>query len=319
MYFKHYSMKTIPLTCLLLMFFSCVVSAAEVVDRRRVYNPEVNECFSLFSGKIKKYGPSQFDHSKETLQKTEAILMNWIFNEDGHDYIREFDTADFHYQFIENPLGDKSRIGVIVVIPETTIDDSFYNEMGGGLEIPGSRCVNAHCAWINNGEIFSFIINKAEETVEEFKNWRFEQEDIGSDPLLAYYSQLTINYKCKPGQMEKISVSHFVDGELRDEIPVWEDYPIMLPKGKVSVLVFYLGNKVKGVLCFDMQHITKMCPLHFQSTVYMKERLGYGRILYAQPQCSGIYPINILQPVEFEELTGLNWTNIENGETIASN
>ncbi|MBI3133045.1 MAG: hypothetical protein HYZ14_00075 [Bacteroidetes bacterium] len=305
---------------LVLSIASITTNAAEIIDSKRVYNPGLNECISALQVKLPRYAFLEKRSSVTDLTEVETIFKNWIADGQSPAYLTEFDTGQFHYQFVESRYFGSSKTGVFVIVPDTKVNDSFYTELGAGLEIPGTRCVSAHCSWINDGEIFSFIVDRETKTVENFRNWRFEQEDPDFDPLLAYYSQLTIHYKCKNDKAEETTIVQFVDGEARAEIPAWENYPILLPKGKVSVLVFYCNNHVKGVLCFDMSQITKGCPMNFESTVYMKDRMGYERILYTQPQCDDIYPMTILQKTAFEEISNLKWDTItEFKDDVASN
>lgn len=296
------------------------LQATEIIDPRRVYNPALNECLQALEIKLPKHGMAEALSSTSELKETEAIFLQWYQENESVAYLKEFDTSLFHYQFLDSRFLGESRTAVFLIIPENKIRNDFYTTTGSGLEIPGTRCVSAHCTWINDGELFSFIVDRKNKTVSTFKNWRFEQEDPDFDPIMAYYSLLTIHYKCKNDKAEQTTIVQFVDGQPRTEIPAWESYPVMLPKGKVSVLVFYCQKQIKGVLCFDMSQVNKNCPMNYESTVYMKDRLGYERILYAQPKCEGIYEVSIMQKQAFEELSDLRWSELtEFKEDVAIN
>jgi hypothetical protein len=303
-------MKTNIILVLILTFVSGIAGAAKVIDSRHVYNPGLNACAPAVHDLLPPKGPLEDRSSDAELREAEQLFLNWLFSEDAPVYLQEFDTSLFHYQFIESRHLGASKMGVVIIIPTNTIKPDFYTELGAGLEIPGVRCFNTYCNWINDGEIFSLLVNSETKSVEGFKNWRFENEYAEFDPVMSYYSLLTIHYKCQNHKAEKTSIVHFVDGVARTEIPAWENYPVLLPKGKVSVLAFYCEGQVKGVLCFDMRGISTECPMRFESTVYMKERLGYERILCAQPKCEPIYSIQLIQKTELEEMSSMKWDYI---------
>lgn len=293
------------------LFLTIAVMSAEIIDERRVYNPELNECVSVFNVKTQQNNQTGCMLDRSAMYEVEQIFLSWILADNSPMYLREFDTSRFYYQFVENNALGKCKTAVMLIIPDTDVRENFYSELAAGLDVPGVRCLNAHCTWINDGEIFSFVVDREEKSVSEFRNWRFKQEDFYKDPARAYYSQLIINYKCNPDIFPKTTLVHYVNNKFRAEIPVEENYPILLPKDKISTLVFYCDGRLKGVLCFDMSAISKTCPMNFESTVYLKDRLGYERILYAKPKCEGIYELSIIEKAAFEEITSLNWETIE--------
>lgn len=285
--------------------------SANILDTRQVYNPNINACFQVFNGKIMKYNPADDELENAHCKEAKQIFTNWLSSSDCPYYFQDLDTSQFYYQFVENKFYGKNKTGVLVIVPDDKIDSAFYKELGGGLEIPGERCLDSKCSWINNGEIFSFVVNHETSGIEDFKNWRFEKEYEQFNPLHAYYAQLTINYKCPSKQLKETRLVLFVQNNLREPVEVAQHVPILLPKGKVSSLVYYVNGQVKGVFCFDMRMISKQCPMQFESTVYLKDKLGYGRILLAQPRCEGSYPVTVLEKTDLEELVGLDWETIE--------
>lgn len=303
-------MKNRMILIFALILITVRTTAAEIIDKKRVYNPQLNECVKAFDVEGEQNNQSGCELNRRAMLEVEELFLTWMTGENSPSYLREFDTSLFHYQFIENKALGKCKTAVIVVIPDAAIRDNFYSELGGGLEIPGTRCIGSHCTWINDGEIFSFIVDRELKSISEFRNWRFEQEDFHVNPEMAYYSQLIINYKCNPEILPNTKLIHCVDNEFRAEIPVEENYPILLPKGRISTFAFYVDDQVKGVLCFDLSAISKGCPMNFESTVYLKDRYGYERILYAQPKCEGIYTVELMEKEKFEEVTSIKWETL---------
>lgn len=282
-------------------------AAASIIDNRTVCNPNLNSCVKVFDEEMTDKTRLVTSISEDFIAEARQYLMNWIYEGSEATYLRDFDSSRFHFQFIQK-ASSSEQLGIVMIIPEGEIGAEFYSDLAAGLEVPGTRCVDANWVWLNDGEIFSWVYDRESKSLGRFRNWRFEQEkETGIDPMTAYYSLLTIHYKCKNNKAEETTIVQFVNGELRTEVPAWENYPVMLPKGKISTLVFYCEGQIKGVLCFDMTSVSRGCPLRYESTVYMKDRLGYERILYAKPQCEGIYPISLIQKEKFEELTSLSW------------
>jgi len=315
-------MKTslrITLAGLLLLLTSSGSMATVKIDSRRVYNPASNSCIESFKGKIPAANEFKNVFSSAEIQAVEKIVRDWMYGPQSPFYLKDFDSTKFHWQFTENNKYEKNKMGVVIIIPQNNIGEDFYSELGGGLEIPGTRCFGVEWAWLNDGEILSFVVNKENQVVEEFVNWRFEQEHPDFNPLFAYYSQMKVNYK-KSADSKSVKLIHFVNAEFRGEISTNENEQILFPKGKISTLVFYLNGSIKGVMCFDMSEISPVCPMHYESTVYLSKRLGYEKVLYAKPRCEGIYAFSILDKPEFENLTMLNWADLlDLHESIAAN
>lgn len=299
-----------------LIFFVQSANATIKIDEKRVYNPTPNSCIKSFNGKISEMNHDNQDYNLQEIQKTESVVLNWISGTESPFYLKDFDQSKFHWQFIDNKIHGGNKIGVVLILPYNSIREDFYEELGGGLEIPGTRCYGVDWTWLNDGEVFSFVVDKENFRVEEFVNWRFEQTHPDFNPMLAYYSEFIVNYKTSV-DLKKVNLLHFVDGNFRSKITVSENEKILFPKGKISTLVFYVGNSIKGMVCFDMSMVNVTCPMHYETTVYLKDRLGYDKVLYAKPRCEGIYAFEIIEKPEFEKLTTLKWSSLlEWNETI---
>ncbi|MBK6953847.1 MAG: hypothetical protein IPH24_17910 [Crocinitomicaceae bacterium] len=72
-----------------------------------------------------------------------------------------------------------------------------------------------------------------------------------------------------------------------------------------------MNGRLKGILCYDLNEIRGHCPMTFATEVFLKDRLGYGRILYTKPLCETLYTWAILDQTEFEEITALKTEMLE--------
>jgi hypothetical protein len=300
---KFYSLVFTMTLCAVLNSAGATVK----IDNRRVYNPAGTDCLGTFSGKISHVNPNRNGYDPEELAQIETTIIDWMYGINSPIYMKDLDSSKFHWQFIESSHYDPTRIGVLLILPHgKTVGEDFYTTVGGGLEIPAIRCYNAPFAWVNNGEIISFVVDTENMEVEEFMNWRLQHQHSRETMMSAYYSQMVVNYKTSE-DLADVKLFHFVDGQLRAEIPVQAGEKIYFPKGRFSTLVFYIGADIKGLMCFDMMKLSMNCPMNFESTVYLKERLGYEKVLYAEPLCEGIYEFSMMDKSDFEALTTLEW------------
>lgn len=301
-------MKTIIYTLVTAahLLFVANASSTVTIDTRRVYNPAGTDGLESFNGKVKHINANRNTYDAAKIAGVEQAVLSWMYGVASPQYMKDIDSSKFHWQFIESPQYDPAHVGVVIVLPHDGISPDFYTTLGGGLEIPAWRCYGADFAWVNNGEIISFVVDAEEMMVEEFQNWRFLHKHSAEDMLSPYYSQLIINYKTDE-DLNDVKLFHFVDGNMRSEIAVRPNEKIYMPKGRFSSLVFYIGAEIKGVMCFDMLKIKAGCPMSFESTVYLRERLGYDKVLYAEPLCEGIYGFDLIDKSDFEALTTLDW------------
>jgi hypothetical protein len=300
---KFYSLFLAMTACVCLNTAGATVK----IDERRVYNPAGTEGLGTFNGKISHVNSQRNGYDREELAAVEKAVIDWMYGINSPVYMKDLDSTKFYWQFVESTHYDPTRIGVLMVLPHgTAVGEDFYTTLGGGLEIPAIRCYNAPFAWVNNGEIISFVVDKENMEVEEFMNWRLQHRHSREDMMSAYYSQMIVNYKTNE-ELTDVKLFHFVDGQLRAEIPVAAGEKIYFPKGRFSTLVFYLGADIKGLMCFDLVKMQMDCPMNFESTVYLKERLGYEKVLYAEPLCAGTYEFSLMDRGDFEALTTLDW------------
>lgn len=311
-------MKKIVYSCLIALSTFTQSFAADSFEKRYVINPEENKCSVVFNGLVEVPKVNNISLDFEMMKPFQDIFENWLNSAESPGYVKEFNPDNFFYQFVYNPQKNDELAGLIVIIPDHLIKNEFYTKLGAGLEIPGDRCLESYCAWLNDGEIFSCVVDKNKEEVLEFKNWRFKNIDEKFNPFLEYYSQLKFNYACKEDILNDLKIFHFVDNQMRDEVLIGSKYPVQLPKGRISTFVFYFKGRIKGVYVFDMTQIRKGCPMNFETTIYLKEKLGYERIIYAQPKCEASYPLDLLEKADLELITGLDWDDLTETATAIS-
>lgn len=279
------------------------------IDQKRMLNPALNACKNIIGIEQKTSTFQPKPASQRDLLFAEESFLNWILSAESDDYLKDFDVNNFHYQFVPFYSNGVYKMGIIAILPELEIEAGFYEELGCGLEIPLERCMKTYTSWFNNGEILSAVVTMKDGKIEQFKNWRLEQEEPVEQAINSYYAELSIHYKADPEDVN-LQILQYVDGTFRKEIPANELHRALLPKGRVSSLVFIANGRIKGILCYDLDDIRGNCPMTFATEVYLKERFGYGRILYTRPRCETIYTWSILNHDEFENLTTLNTEKI---------
>jgi hypothetical protein len=286
------------------------VIAAEIIDSKRMINPTLNSCKSIFGiGKNNLYVQTRTATSEE-LKFAEEKFMTWITGNESPAYLKDLDPKDFHFQFLPFTAKGVYKMGIVVIIPEEKIDSSFYSDLACGLEIPGDRCLQTFTPWYNNGDILSTVVTMHDGKMDQFKNWRLEQEGSEEEAIDSYYSELFIAYKTAPEKVN-LRILHYVDGNFKEEIAQQNLNHVLLPKGRISSLVFLVNGHIKGILCYDLNEIRGLCPMTFATEVYLKDRLGYGRILYTKPLCETLYTWAILDQKEFEDITNLKTDKLE--------
>lgn len=285
-------------------------TAAEIIDSKRMINPTLNSCKAVFGlGKNNAYVQTRSATTQELIFAEEKF-MNWVTGTESPAYLKDLDARDFHFQFLPFTSKGVYKMGVVAVIPEERIDSSFYSELACGLEIPGDRCLQTYTPWYNNGEILSAVVTMHDGKMDQFKNWRLEQEGSEEEAIDSYYSELFIGYKTAPEKVN-LRILHYVDGNFKEEIAQQNLDHVLLPKGRISSLLFLVNGRLKGILCYDLNEIRGHCPMTFATEVFLKDRLGYGRILYTKPLCETLYTWAILDQTEFEEITALKTEMLE--------
>lgn len=171
-------MKRIFLTTVLLLalFAPFKLNAAERIDDKTVYGPNLNICVSSFGGAVLSSEIKYFPEARWRISKTKELLLRWIDHSNGSEfYLRQFDKSQFYWQFVET----KKFIGAILVVTTDSIQDEFYTSLGGGLNISGSEFYGLRVPAELNGELFSFVINKESYELDYFENWKFaESADV---------------------------------------------------------------------------------------------------------------------------------------------
>lgn len=301
-----------------LFTFSIASFSTEKIDDHHVLNPKNNTTIKTFNDLVGEVNHFHKEYQIEELTAVEMAITNWIENSDKGFYLKDFDRSKFYWQFVVHSFGkNKDKIGVLLIIPDNEIRDEFYKELGAGLRIPGVRSYGVHSPWVNDGEVFSFVVNRNSFEVLYFENWRAVQDVDNNPPHLTYYSPLRINYK-RGIKLSEVDILMFVEGKFRDSIDASENDEILLPKGKTSTLVFYMEGKIKGVMCFNMKNITKQCPLYYETSVYLKDKFGEEKILYTEPYCQDIYEFRLMTESEFYDHTGIEWKQLKDyRETVA--
>ncbi len=297
-------MKTqIFLSSILLLAGQFNATASVVVDDHRVYNPESTKAIHSFDGLINTTS-AQPEQYADQVDELETLVLNWIETNDQAAYIRDFDRENFYWQFINDGKGERiGHFGVILIIPENQIRKSFYEELGGGLMLSGKHLIDYNVHWTNDGEMFSFVINKHGRHIQHFKNWRFEYQVIPEFDRV-YYSDLIINFNDRSAG-EKLYVHQYVGTDFKKSIQISNGDTLSLPKGRLSTLV--ISDKkgtVRGIVCFNMKNIADMCPRPFETTLYLSEgQMNANKVLYAEPFCDDIFSYSFLEKDSFEDIS----------------
>jgi hypothetical protein len=282
---------------------SHTATSTVVLDERRVYNPNPNETLKSFDGIITSTSPHRNEYV-EMAGELEQVVLDWIETNEEGEYLRYFDKENFHWQFINDGKGERiGHFGVVLIVPEKEIRPSFYEELGGGLMLSGKHLTDFNVHWTNDGEMFSFVINKSGLYVQNFKNWRFAYQAVPEYDKV-YYSNLVV-YLNTRGDYEKLNVKHFVGASLKESLEIESGDTLELPKGCLSTLVICdKSDNVKGIICFNMKSIADMCPMPFATTVSLKlDEISADKVLYAEPQCSDIYSFSFLESDSFEDIS----------------
>ena len=283
-------------------------SSTVVLDQRRVFNPDANETLRSFDGIITTASLHRNEYV-DLADELEQVVLDWIETNEEGEYLRYFDQENFHWQFMNDGKGERiGHFGVILIVPEKSIRPDFYTELGGGLMMSGKYLTDFNVHWTNDGEMFSFVINKNGLYVQRFKNWRFEYQVIPEYEKV-YYSNLLVHFDAR-GEIEKLNIRHYVGSELKETMEIMSGDTVELPKGSLSTLVICDGEgKIKGIVCFNMKSIGDMCPMPFATTLSLRlNEINLDKVLYAEPHCTDIYSFSFLEKDSFEDIGKIyNW------------
>ncbi len=168
-------------------------NAAERIDDKTVYGPNLNICVSSFGGSILSSEIKYFPEASWRISKTKALLLRWIDHSNGSEFcLKQFDKSQFYWQFVET----KKFIGAILIVTADSIQNEFYTSLGGGLNISGSEFYGLRVPAELNGELFSFVINKESFQLDYFENWKFaESADVPVEISRFQSRSLLTNYE----------------------------------------------------------------------------------------------------------------------------
>lgn len=281
-----------------------------VIDKQHVYNPEVNACMQTFGGYLKTVADDRALYAEKTAE-LETVVLRWIEESPEAYYIKDMDQSNFYWQFVNDGASEKvGHFGVLLMVPQNEIKANFYTELGGGLMLSGKHLLDFNVPWTNDGELFSFVVNKTDMSVQHFKNWRFGYQPLKEDERV-YYATLELNFNEDEDAKESV-IYQYVDSTLREISNGYADFDFTLPKGRISTFVIYQEDELKGIICYNMKNIGLMCPMDYATTVYFGEGVNPQRILYAEPECSDIYPFTWLADSEDKASQSLfEWINDE--------
>lgn len=145
-------------------------SRAVVIDNRTVYNPQTNICMSSFGGYINSFEVLNMDNHPSQIAVLKSKIVNWIYEEnDPGFYVQEFDQESFYWQIVDS----KKHIGVVLLIAEEGVNEKFYTELGAGLNHSGKMYYGLNTPKGQNGEVFSFVVDKSSMEILHFENWKF--------------------------------------------------------------------------------------------------------------------------------------------------
>lgn len=163
------------ITCMLALAVLCapfLAGAAERIDNRTVYGPNLNICVSSFGGFILSSEIKNLPEARWRISKTKELLLRWIDHSNGSEfYLRQFDKSQFYWQFVET----KKFIGAILIVTADSIQNEFYTSLGGGLNRRGNEFYGLRVPAELNGDLFSFVINKESYQLDYFENWKFAE------------------------------------------------------------------------------------------------------------------------------------------------
>jgi len=167
---------------LVLMLSGCIllnnqVLGQQIIDKRVVYDPALNDCLASFGGLVQSEAVLAFPNSKNRILTTRNLLVKWINekNESGF-YLQEFDSSDFYWQFVET----QKYVCAILFVASDLIQPEFYTTLGSGLKTPGKDIYGHDINWSNQGDLFSFVVNKQTKSLDHFENWKFSDRTSSS-------------------------------------------------------------------------------------------------------------------------------------------